>query len=166
LPEDYDKFINESYKTFEKYKTKSNPKNKKLIVLTNKCDGKFGNNFTYGGYKCGNDDYWTEECVPSYCRFGYIFDYNSNKCIIDVYSDEKPKPEPKPEPEPNNENTPDSKLKDNIIIILILIIGVLLITIIILIFLLIKQKKARETIGVKSVENINLSEEMISKRNK
>ena len=166
LPEDYYKFINESYKIFEKYKTKCNPNNKKLILLTNKCDGKFGNNFTYGGYKCGNDGYWTEECVPSYCEFGYIFDYNSNKCIIDVCSDEKIGPKPEPEPEPNTEPTPDFNTKENIFIILSIIIGFLVIIIIILlIFLLIKHKKVKETIGVNSVRNISLSETMISKRN-
>ena len=168
LPEDYDKFINESYKIFEKYKTKCNPNNKKLILLTDKCNGKFGNNYTYGGYKCGNDGFWTEECVASYCDFGYIFDYNSNKCIVDVCSDEKRSPEPKPEPEPesNTEPNPDLKSKNNIIIILSIIIGVLVIIIIILIFLLIKQRKAKEIIGLNSpVDNINLSEEIISKGN-
>ena len=168
LPEDYDKFIDESYKIFEKYKTKCNPNNTKLILLTDKCNGKFGNNFTYGGYKCGNDGYWTEECVASYCEFGYIFDYNSNKCIVDVCSDEKRNPEPKPEPEPESNTEPISDInsKNNIIIILSVIIGVLVIIIIILIFLLIKQKKPKEIIGLNSpVENIDLSEEIISKGN-
>ena len=42
LQEDYDKFINASFKILDKYKTKCNPDNKKLLLLTNKCDGKFG----------------------------------------------------------------------------------------------------------------------------
>jgi len=160
LPEDYDKFINESYKIFEKYKTKCNPNNKKLVLLTDKCNGKFGNNYTYGGYKCGKDGYWTEECVASYCEFGYIFDYNSNECIVDVCSDEKRRPDPKPD------SNPDLKSKNNIIIILSAIIGVLVIIIIILIFLLIKQKKVKETTELNSsVDKINLSEEIISKGN-
>ena len=62
-PEDYDKFINESFKKFEKYKTQCNPNNKKLVLLTNKCDGKFLNKYTHGGYKCGDNGYWTEECI-------------------------------------------------------------------------------------------------------
>ena len=70
LQDDYDKFINASFKILDKYKTKCNPDNKKLLLLTNKCDGKFGNNYTHGGYKCGNNGYWTEECVPSYCDIG------------------------------------------------------------------------------------------------
>jgi len=163
LPEDYDKFINESYKIFEKYKTKCNPNNTKLILLTDKCNGKFGNNFTYGGYKCGNDGYWTEECVASHCEFGYIFDYNSNKCIVDACSDEKIMPEPKPEP--NTKPNPDLKSNNNIIIIFSVIIGIIAISIFILIFLFIKQKKSKETNElISSVENI--SEEIISKENK
>ena len=135
-----------------------------LILLTDKCNGKFGNNFTYGGYKCGNDGFWTEECVASYCELGYIFDYNSNKCIADVCSDEKRSPEP--EPESNTDSIQDLKLKNNIIIILSIIIGILVIIIIILIFLLIKQRRTKEIIGINSsVENINLSEEIISKGN-
>ena len=160
LQEDYDKFINVSFKILDKYNAKCNPDNKKLLLLTNKCDGKFGNNYTHGGYKCGNNGYWTEECVASYCDIGYIFDYNSNKCKIDICSDEIIDPDEKIEPTPP-ESSSNNK-KNIIIIILSVIIGILIIIIIILIFLLIKNKNSRKTFGVNSVENMDLANEMIA----
>ena len=78
----YETFINESLKIFNKYKNKCNPKNKKLILVTNECDGKFENKYTHGGYLCGDNGYWTKQCAPSYCDIGYIFDFTKNKCII------------------------------------------------------------------------------------
>ena len=84
--ENYTIFINESLKIFEKYKTKCNPKNKKLILYTSECDGSFNNSYTHGGYECGDNGTWTTNCVPSYCDIGYIFDHNKNECIIDVCS--------------------------------------------------------------------------------
>ena len=187
-PEDYDKFINESFIIFEKYKTQCNPNNTKLILLTNKCNGKFENtlyentqnnriwlnsskfyiiviNYTYSGYKYGNDGYWTEECVPSYCDFGYIFDYNSNKCIIDVCYEEEKGPEPKPKPNSESESESNFMIKDYIFLIFIIIICILVIIIIILSYLYIKEKKLRKTIGINSVENINIVEGMITKGN-
>ena len=169
FPEDYDKFINESYKIFEKYKTQCNPNNKKLVLVTNKCDGKFGNNYTHGGYKWGDNGFWIEECIPSYCDIGYIFDYDSNKCIIDVCSNEKKepdtKPEPDPKPEPKPESNSDSKTKDYIIISLSIIVSILFILIILLLYFLFKEKKLRKKVGINSVEKMNMSleENMINK---
>lgn len=82
----YDKFVNKAKEIFEKYKTECNKENKNLLKITEKCDGKFGNNYTHGGYECGNDGKWTNECIPSYCDFGYTFDKAKKKCIIDECS--------------------------------------------------------------------------------
>ena len=76
----YDLFINEAKKIFNKYKTKCNPKNKKLVLITNKCDGKFENKYTHGGYECGDTGLWTDKCVPSYCDADYVFNYKLKKC--------------------------------------------------------------------------------------
>jgi hypothetical protein len=84
--ENYDLFVNESLEVFKKYKTRCNPKNKKLVFYTSKCDGSFKNKYTHGGYECGDDGLWTTKCVPSYCDIGYIFDYTKNKCIYDICS--------------------------------------------------------------------------------
>ena len=78
--DNYDIFIDDSLKIFEKYKTQCNPNNKKLLLITNKCDGKLGE-FTHGGYICGEDGFWTQKCVASYCDIGYFFDHDEKKCV-------------------------------------------------------------------------------------
>ena len=77
---DLDVFINESLRIFEKYKTQCNPNNKKLLLITDECDGKFGEH-AHGGYECGDDGFWTTNCVASYCDIGYIYDFDKKKCF-------------------------------------------------------------------------------------
>ena len=84
--ETYEKFINKSKSIFEKYKTKCNPDNKKLIKISNECDSKFDNNYTHGGYECKDNGEWGDKCVPSYCDVGYGFDETNKKCIKDICS--------------------------------------------------------------------------------
>ena len=78
--ENYDIFIDESLKILEKYKTQCNPNNKKLLLITDECDGEFKKH-THGGYICGDDGFWTKKCVASYCDIGYIFDHNKKECV-------------------------------------------------------------------------------------
>ena len=87
----YETFINESLRIFEKYKLNCNPENKKLIFISNECDNSFGNNYTHGGYQCGEDGHWRKKCVASFCDIGYIFDHNKHQCIIDVCSERENK---------------------------------------------------------------------------
>ena len=82
----YNTFIQEGIKILIKYKTNCNPKNKRLVLVDNECDLFFENNYTHGGYECGDDGNWSKKCVPSYCDIGYIFDHIKKKCIIDVCS--------------------------------------------------------------------------------
>ena len=82
-PSDLDVFIDDSLKIFEKYKTHCNQNNKKLLLITNECDGNFGN-YTHGGYECGDDGLWTQNCVASYCDVGYIFDHTKKKFIENI----------------------------------------------------------------------------------
>ena len=72
-------------KIFEKYKTQCNPKNKKLVLVNDECYNIFENNYTHGGYICGDNGKWSKKCVPSYCDPGYIFNYTSNKCESKYY---------------------------------------------------------------------------------
>ena len=67
---------------FEKYKFECNPKNKKLLFITDECV--FDDKKMHGGYECGNDGYWKKTCVPSYCDNGYVYDKKTNKCIEDI----------------------------------------------------------------------------------
>ena len=77
----YQMFIDAAKKIFDKYKYQCNPKNKKLVLVSNECDNKFGNSFTHGGYECGDDGKWTNNCIASYCNAGYVFKYKENKCV-------------------------------------------------------------------------------------
>ena len=60
--------------------------NKKIVKISENCDGQFENEFTHGGYLCSDDGYWTEECVPTYCDIGYIFDESNKICVKDICS--------------------------------------------------------------------------------
>ena len=67
------------------------PNNKKILKLSDACDGKFGNKFTHGGYLCEGGT-WTEKCEPKFCDMGYIFDEKNQICVKDIcssISDEK-----------------------------------------------------------------------------
>lgn len=88
-PENFDIFINDSLKIFEKYKTECNPQNKKLLLITDECDGKFGEN-VHGGFICGEDGFWNKNCVAFYCDIGLFFDNDEQNCIKDPcgYEDE------------------------------------------------------------------------------
>ncbi len=79
----YNSFMTKIKAVFEKYKTSCNPKNKKLLMFTDKCDGKFGNEFTHGGYECGEDGKWSQKCAPAYCDEGYLFDSDKKICYVD-----------------------------------------------------------------------------------
>ena len=140
--DDYDLCINKSLEKINKYKTYCNPKNKKLVLISDKCDGQFGNKQTHGGYKCGDDGKWTNECIPSYCDIGYIFDFDLQRCVIDPCSDFK------------FDNGSDSKT------IIFIIIAVVVLVIIILIIFLIIRKRRRKNVEVDSVEKLNLTEEL------
>ena len=78
----YNDFLEEAHYIFEKYKTECNPKNKKLIFITDECT--FDDSIMHGGYQCGNDGKWNKTCVPSYCDNGYVLDRKTNKCIEEI----------------------------------------------------------------------------------
>ena len=139
----YDKFIQEAKKLFEKYNTTRCIKNnKKIVLVTSECDGKFGNKYTHGGYECGDDGKWTSNCVASYCDVGYIFDYNKNKCVVDVCSTVE---------------------KENNKLLYYLLFGgaglILLIIIFIIICIICRKRREKQT-DMNTIENIKLVENM------
>ena len=81
-----DEFIIKSIKIFEKYKNECNPKNKNLLKISEECDSKFPNQYTHGGYECGDDGKWSKICVANHCDPGYIFDRTLKKCVKDFCS--------------------------------------------------------------------------------
>ncbi|GAB1222305.1 hypothetical protein ENUP19_0101G0010 [Entamoeba nuttalli] len=76
----------ETKKIVEKYKTKCNPKNKRLVKRDSKCDNEINIEHGHGRYECGDNGEWSSKCVLAYCHEGYKFDYINNKCIKDVCS--------------------------------------------------------------------------------
>ena len=156
----YDMFINESLKIFEKYKSKCNPNNKKLLLLTSKCDKKFENNFTHGGYKCSEEGFWTEECVASYCDIGYIFDFNTNKCVIDfcTVSQNESKKESETEPDSGGESESFFKSKNFMLVLIFGSAFIIIIIIIIIICILSKKKNLKKDVNL--IDNMNLDEQL------
>ena len=161
--ENYDLFVNESLEVFKKYKTRCNPKNKKLVFYTSKCDGSFKNKYTHGGYECGDDGLWTTKCVPSYCDIGYIFDYTKNKCIYDICSGFERKEEEEEEEKEKKEekgNNNNNNTNDNVNVfkyVLIPLIVVALIIGIVIIIIICKRAKLKKT-EINKAENIGLTE--------
>ena len=77
----YNLFIKEAKHIFNKYKIKCNPNNKKLVFVTNKCDGKFEDKYTHGGYECADNGFWSDKCIPSFCDIGFVFNHKLKKCL-------------------------------------------------------------------------------------
>ena len=170
--ETYEKFIKIVKDIHKKYKTNCNPKNKKLVKVSSECDKYFDNNYTHGGYECGDDGIWSNKCVISYCDLGYIFDYNENRCIKDFCSDfgkedkeeeeDKKEEEEKEEEENQRKKENDEDEEDDegisktglaIIISASIIVLIIVIIIIVILFLNKKKKDSHEQL----VSNISMS---------
>ncbi|GAB1221142.1 hypothetical protein ENUP19_0066G0004 [Entamoeba nuttalli] len=78
-----ERITEETKKIVEKYKTKCNPKNKRLVKRDSRCDKEINIQHGHGGYECGYNGEWSTKCVLSYCDSGYKFDYINNKSIED-----------------------------------------------------------------------------------
>ena len=138
----YNKFIQEAKKLFQKYNTSCIKNNKKIVLVTSECDGKFGNDYTHGGYECGDDGKWTSNCVASYCDVGYIFDYNKNKCVVDVCS------------------TVEKENNELLYYLLFGGAGLILLIIIFIIICIICRKRREKQTDMNTIENIKLVENM------
>ncbi len=159
----YDIFVNKSFEIINKYKKECNPNNTKLVLVSKNCDGKFGNKYTHGGYKCGENGVWSDKCVASYCDIGYIFDYVNNKCIVDICSDIKNDNNDTDNNDTDNDDNDNDNNNDNndnnrLYYILFPIIGSILI-ILLLLFIFIHYRKKRVDISkINYVDNIGLVE--------
>ncbi|EKE40850.1 hypothetical protein ENU1_077820 [Entamoeba nuttalli P19] len=79
---DYSAFIESTLTIIEKYKTRCNPKNKRLVKKTTNCDSKIKIPHAHGGYECDDNGFWSTKCVPTYCDYGYLFDFDTKRCIL------------------------------------------------------------------------------------
>ena len=109
----YPTIIGQALELLNAFKDICYKNNKKVLKITEECDGKFGNKYTHGGYLCGDDEYWSKECKPIYCDMGYIFDEINNICIKDICSSIQNEEEDEIEKEENNleeENVEDENI--------------------------------------------------------
>jgi len=66
---------------YEEFKTKCNPLNKRLFLVTDECKSK-DSNALYSGYMCGSNGEWDKAtCKISSCKPGYMVDFDNNKCV-------------------------------------------------------------------------------------
>ncbi|BFU26661.1 hypothetical protein EHI8A_129960 [Entamoeba histolytica HM-1:IMSS-B] len=85
-----DEFEYETKRIIEKYQTKCNPKNKRLVKRDEKCDLEIKIKHGHGGYECGDNGEWSTHCVLSYCDDGYKFDSINMICILDPCEHQSP----------------------------------------------------------------------------
>ena len=141
----YDIFIQKAFEIFDKY-NKNNKCNSNNLLLTYDPNDKktcyvFDNDkYAHGGYQCGSNGEWTNNCVPYYCDIGYIFDTYNKKCIKDICTED------------NGDNNTESKKEGDFPVYAIVLISVGGILILILIgFLLYKFIFSREKIAIDSI---------------
>jgi len=85
-PDNFKIFLYKAQEIFDKYENECNKYNKKLLKISEECDSKFPNDYTHGGYECGENGKWTKKCVASFCDPGYFFHEKKKKCVKDVCS--------------------------------------------------------------------------------
>ena len=145
--DDYYLYIETALKILEKYKTECNPNNKKLVNVSDECDKTFENNYTHGGYECGDDGKWSSKCVASYCDLGYYFDYVQRKCIIDYCSTLAI----------NDSSNIEKHNKYLLVIIISSCALALIIAIIIIVVVIINNKKKNNESDYENIAKISLS---------
>jgi len=66
---------------YEEFKTKCNPANKRLFLVSDECKSK-DKNALYSGYVCGENGEWDKsKCKISGCKPGYVVDFDQDKCV-------------------------------------------------------------------------------------
>ena len=110
----YNKFIDKAKEIFDKYKNECNSNNKNLLKISEECDEKFNNKYTHGGYECGDDGKWSNNCIASYCDSGYTFDKINKKCIKDTCSSLEPDEEEEEEEENESEKEKEKEKEKEI----------------------------------------------------
>ena len=164
--ENYQAFIekiNEFFKNMDNGLCFSN--NKNLVKISEDCNSTFKNNYTHGGYVCGDDNKWSDKCIEAYCDIGYSFDPKQRICVKDVCSSvivPDDEGEKEKEKEKKEEEEDKGQNLDNIYIAIICVAGI--IVLIILICLIIhccKGKTNSNSIEVESqIKKIALIEGM------
>ena len=164
--DNYDIFINESRKIFDKYNNFCNINNTKLFLEDDNCYNIDGDSHAHGGYPCGDDGHWNKtKCQTFYCDLGYYYDTYQMKCNEDICTkaeDDKEEGEEEEnneeeyneeEEEENNNEETDNNDNDELIplwAIFVIVIGGVLVLIISLILIrrTVNSKKTKDIIEI------------------
>ena len=76
----YNLFVKEALKIFEKYKTRCNPNNKKLLSFDKDLE-QLNYKLYFGGYECDDDGFWSDKYKETFCKEDYVYNYHFNDCI-------------------------------------------------------------------------------------
>ena len=127
-------FVDEANKIIEKYNSECNINNKNIIKFSEECilNQIETNENIYGGYECGEDGNWTNNCVYGYCENGHIYDNNLKKCVKHICFEKETIEEEEEEEKKNDVEDEEEKNKillTNIIIFFYTVFILLLISI-------------------------------------
>ena len=76
----YNLFVKEALKIFDKYKTRCNPNNKKLLSFDKDLE-QLNYKLYFGGYECDDDGFWSDKYKETFCKEDYVYNYHFNDCI-------------------------------------------------------------------------------------
>jgi len=100
-----DKFIELTKKVHEEFKTKCNPLNKHLFMVTDECESD-DPNVLHSGYACGENGEWDNNtCKIAMCNPPYVVDFDNNKCVLNPCDYDYVPPTPSSS-EPTAKNSP------------------------------------------------------------
>jgi len=78
---DTEELLNYTKAVHEEFKTKCNPANKRLFLVTDECSSN-DPNALYVGHACGSNGEWDKKtCKISGCKPGYVVDFDNDKCV-------------------------------------------------------------------------------------
>ena len=86
----YNEFIEKGKEVHKKFNQDKycNYRNQKLFLYNdNKCKNFEKLEHAHGGFKCGENNQWSNECSPYYCDIGYSFDQLTKQCVKDCMVD-------------------------------------------------------------------------------
>jgi len=90
---DITNLLSKTFDVFEQFKTQCNPRNSRLLLVTDECKSDEPN-AVRSGYACGSNGEWDKNtCKVAACKEGYVVDFVNDKCILNPCYPHKSSPE-------------------------------------------------------------------------
>ena len=121
--DNYNLFIDEAIEVIKKYNSQCNINNKNIIKFSKGCilyQKKTKENI-FGGYECGDDGIWTNNCIYGYCEHGHVYDDKLKKCVKNICIDKEEEEEEEEEEEKEKEKEIDEEENNKILLTNIII---------------------------------------------